>query len=126
MRKSAWFICSTGAACSLLAYAGGGDWQPLRARYIIHSETATYPAAPTRTDRVLTVAIEGQGAKELFDLVGPDSQLSCSSEKGDRERRKKGVECSYSAKLIGPGDSHYRCWVGLNLRTGNGDVRVSC
>lgn len=111
---------------SMLAYAGGGDWQALRARYLIHSETATYPEAPTKTDRVLTVVIDGQAAKELFDLVGPDFHPTCSSEKGDRGRRKKGVECSYTAKLSDPKESHYRCWIGLNLRTGEGEVRVSC
>ncbi|MTV39471.1 hypothetical protein GM676_18045 [Duganella radicis] len=110
----------------MLAYAGGGEWRPLRARYLIHSETATYPEAPTKADSVLTVVIDGQAAKELFDLVGPDSHPTCSSENGDRDRRKKGVECSYTAKLSDPKESHYRCWIGLNLRTGEGDVRVSC
>ena len=126
MRRSTWLIFGASTAFSLLAYASGGDWQPLRARYLIHSETATYPEAPTNTDRVLTVVIDGKAAKDLFELVGPDFHPTCSSEKGARNRRKKGVECSYAAKLNGPNDSHYRCWIGLNLRTGDGDVRVSC
>ena len=71
MRISTWLIFGICTAVSLLAYAGGGNWQPLRAKYLIHSETATYPEAPTRVDRVLTVAIDGQGAKELFEQIGP-------------------------------------------------------
>lgn len=126
MRISTWLIFGICTAVSLLAYAGGGNWQPLRAKYLIHSETATYPEAPTRVDRVLTVAVDGQGAKELFEQIGPDARQTCSSEPGDRARRAKGVECDYAAKLSGPNDSHYHCWVGLNLKTGEGDVRVSC
>lgn len=127
MKKYAWLIFGLSTALvSFIAYASGGDWRPLRAQYLIHSETATYPEAPTKTDRVVTVVIDGQGAKDLFDMIGPDFHPTCSSEKGDRDRRKKGVECSYTAKLNDPKDTHYRCWIGLNLRTGEGDVRVSC
>jgi hypothetical protein len=126
MRISTWLIFGICTAVSLLAYAGDGNWQPLRAKYLIHSETATHPEAPTSADRVLTVVIDGQGAKKLFNQIGPDARQTCSSEPGDRVRRAKGVECDYAAKLNGPSDSHYHCWVGLNLETGEGDVRVSC
>ena len=126
MRK---FSCLIFVACfvfALLARAGGGEWKRLQARYLIHSETATYPEAPTKADRVLTVVIDGKAAKELFELSGPDAQQVCSSEKGDRARRKKGVNCIYTAQDAKSKEGPYRRWLGLNLRTGEGDVRVSC
>jgi hypothetical protein len=103
-----------------------GQWDAVQARYLIHSGGATYPEPPTKTDRALTILIEGKSAKEVFDLIGPDAKEGCSSDAGDRERNKKGVSCVYTAKLNDPKDFHYRCWVGINLRTGDGDVRVSC
>lgn len=126
MRKLALLVFCSGAVVSLLVQAGDGYWKPLQAQYLIHSKTASYPEAPTKTDRVVTVAIDGSAAKELFDLIGPDLPATCSGEKGDRARDKKGVRCSYTAQDAGSKDGPYRCWIGLDLRTGNGDVRVSC
>ena len=126
MRKFTLLLSAAGAGFSVLAYAGGGNWQPLQASYLIHSEGASYPEAPTAADRVITVVIDGKGARELFDSIGPDYHLTCSGEKGDRARRKKGVMCSYTAQDAGTKEGPYRCWLGLNLNTGDGDMRVSC
>jgi hypothetical protein len=132
MGKLTFLIFAISTALSQLAIAAEnenqvpGQWDPLRARYIIHSGGATYPEPPTKADRALTVLFEGKAAKEVFDLIGPDARVTCSSEKGDRERRNKGVSCTYTAKLNDPSDFHYRCWVGIDLRTGNGDMRVAC
>jgi hypothetical protein len=103
-----------------------GNWDSIRAYYLIHSGGATYPEPPTTADRALTVLIEGKPAREVFDRIGPDAKVTCSSERGDRERRNKGVSCTYTAQLTDPKESHYRCWIGINLRTGEGDVRISC
>lgn len=98
------------------------DWQSLRAEYVIFS--GPYLAerdAPTATDRKLSIALEGQPAKEVFDSIGPDLRDSCSAEEGDRDRRKGGVQCTYRRK-----DGSYRCWVGVDLRTGRSYPTVSC
>lgn len=132
MRKHAMLILTVSAALTQLAFAAEpkdqvlGQWDPIRAYYLIHSGGATYPEPPTNADRALTVLIEGKPAKEVFDRIGPDAKVTCSSEKGDRERRNKGVSCTYAAQLNDPKESHYRCWIGINLRTGDGDVRISC
>jgi hypothetical protein len=131
MRKLALLILGGIPAFSQFAHAGEGEvqagrWDAVQARYIIHSGTATYPEAPTNADKALTVLIEGKPAKEVFDLIGPDDKVQCSPDKRDRERTKKGVTCTYTAQLNDPKDFHYTCWVGVNLRTGDGDVRVSC
>jgi hypothetical protein len=132
MRKLMMPILAASAVLTQPAQAGEsegqvlGQWDPIRASYLIHSGGATYPEPPTKADRALTILIEGKAAKEVFDLMGPDEKVTCSSEKGDRERRNKGACCVYTAKLNNPKDFHYRCWIGVNLRTGDGDVRVSC
>jgi hypothetical protein len=132
MRKQALLIFAAIAALAQPVFAGEpenqvlGQWDPIRAYYLIHSAGATYPEPPTNADRALTVLMEGKPAKEVFDRIGPDAKVTCSSEKGDRERRNKGVACTYTAQLNDPKDSHYRCWIGINLRTGDGDVRISC
>ena len=125
-------LFASGIAHSQLAAAGmqdnqvAVDWDNIRANYMIHSGSATYPEPPTKTDRALTFHFEGKAAKQVFDQIGPDAKVKCSAEKGDRERRKKGVSCIYTAHLNDPNDFHYTCWVGINLGTGDGDVRVSC
>jgi hypothetical protein len=132
MYKPTLLLFAAGIALSEFANAGEGEsqvsagWNPMRANYMIHSGGATYPEPPTNADRALTVHFEGKAAKEVFDQIGPDAKVKCSSEKGDRERRKNGVSCVYTAHLNDPRDFHYTCWVGINLRTGDGDVRISC
>jgi hypothetical protein len=133
MYKLSLLIFAAGAVLPLLSSAQEsaaqeelGQWDPVPARYLIHSRGASYPEPPTKTDRALTLLIEGKAAKQVFDLIGPDAKDRCGTDPGDRERNKKGVSCVYSAKLNDPRDVHYRCWIGINLRTGEGDVRVSC
>ena len=126
MRRLIAAVLSTSLVVTLVAQAGGGEWAPLQARFLIHSQTATYPEAPTKADRVLTMVIDGNAAKELFELNGPDARQTCSTEQGDRARRKKGIDCIYTARDVTSRDGPYRCWIGLNLRTGEGDVRISC
>lgn len=102
------------------------QWNPLQANYKIHSGGTAYSELPTKTDSAFSVAFTDESAKQVFDQIGPDVKPVCDDAKGYRERRKKGVYCSYTAHLENPQNSHYRCWVGINLRTGEGDVRVSC
>lgn len=102
-------------------------WNPLPGEYKIHSGNTAYSELPTKADSAITVAFKGEAAKQLFDQIGPDVKDSCGvTNKGDRARRKKGALCLYETQLDSPMDSHYRCWIGIDLRTGEGDVRVPC
>lgn len=101
-------------------------WNPLNADYKIHAGNTAYSEPPTKIDRALTVAFENEAAKQLFEQIGPDIKPVCDDTKGYRERRKKGAFCSYTDRLENPANAHYRCWIGINLRTGEGDVRVPC
>lgn len=102
------------------------QWNPLQANYKIHSGGTAYSELPTMTDSALSVAFKDEAARQVFEQIGPDIKPVCNDEKGYRVREKKGVYCSYTARLENPANSHYRCWIGINLRTGEGDVRVSC
>ena len=102
------------------------QWNQLEARYKIHSGNTAYSELPTKGDSAVTVAFRNEAAKQLFDQIGPDVKASCSDAKGYRERRKKGVFCTYTDRLENPENAHYRCWIGIDLRTGEGDVRVPC
>jgi len=102
------------------------QWNQLHASYKIHSGNTAYSELPTKADSAFTVAFRDEAAKQLFDQIGPDVKEACNDAKGDRERRKKGVLCTYTARLENPANAHYRCWIGIDLRTGEGDVRVPC
>jgi hypothetical protein len=108
-----------------LAYSAvwSGDWRTLKGSYTIYSGELAERDAPTATERKMTIAVDGGAAKEIFDSIAPDVYPTCSQEKGDRERRKKGVECTYTSQGTGKG---YRCWIGINLRTGDSIPTVSC
>ena len=102
------------------------EWNPLQANYKIHSGGTAYSELPTKEDSAFTVAFRDEAARQVFEQIGPDVKSVCSDAQGYRVREKKGVYCSYTSRLENPKNSHYRCWIGINLRTGEGDVRVSC
>jgi hypothetical protein len=95
--------------------------KPLKAEYTIYSGGLGDEQAPTKTERKLAVEITGQGAKDIFDSLYPDAKgVSCSSEKGERLRRKGHVWCAYSPA------GGYRCFLGFDLRTGESIAGGSC
>jgi hypothetical protein len=124
MRKVTWLLLG---ASVFISFASAteylGDYKAFRASYLIYSGEPGERAAPTATDRKLAIAIEGQPAKEIFDSMAPDFHPTCSQEKGDRDRRKGNAYCTYSPRGQGKG---YRCWIGVNLRTGESVGAVSC
>jgi hypothetical protein len=102
------------------------QWNPLGADYKIHSGNTAYSELPTKADSALTVSFENESARQLFEQIGPDIKPVCNDAKGYRERRRKGAFCSYTERLENPRNAHYRCWIGMNLHTGESDVRVPC
>jgi hypothetical protein len=120
------------AACGVVSLAFAADtlgtWQPLQdSRYKIFSgETVAYGEAPTAKDRKLSIVVKGQGAKEIFDSIGPDARETCVSGNGDRERNKGAVQCMFTASDVSEPGKGYRCWIGVNLINGQGISTVSC
>jgi hypothetical protein len=94
--------------------------KPLKAEYTIYSEELGSEQAPTKDDRKLAIEISGLAAKEIFDSLYPDAKVTCSGAKGERLRRKQNVWCIYQ-----PRDG-YRCFLGVNLRTGQSIPGGSC
>jgi hypothetical protein len=104
-----------------------GLWKPLQgAIYKLHSGIVADRTPPTSTDRRLTIIVDGKAAKDIFNSLGPDLPETCSSEQGDRLRDKKGIHCSYTAQDKSTKEGPYRCWIGLDLRTGDSVGTVSC
>lgn len=102
-------------------------WQSLgRAIYAVHGGTLADRQVPTQRDRKLSIVIDGQAAREIFDAIGPDMPETCSGENGDRARDKGGIHCTFTAVDKGTKDGPYRCWIGLDLRTGGSLGLVSC
>jgi hypothetical protein len=114
------------AAVMLLsaAYATDNAWtwdfKPLKAAYSIYSGGLGEREAPTKDERKLAIAIEGQAAKEIFDSIYPDAKVTCSDEPGERLRSKGKVACIYQPR------TGYRCSLGVNLRTGESISGASC
>jgi hypothetical protein len=109
------------------AYAGddaagwSGEYKPLKATYLIHSGEPGERAAPTKADRKIAIIVTGDPAKEVFDSLYPDAKgITCTTEKGERLRRKDDVWCSYRPS------NGYRCFMGFNLRNGQPHSGASC
>lgn len=106
------------------AYASESAWtwefKPLKATYSIYSGDLGERVAPTKAERKLAIAIEGQAAKDIFDSIYPDAKVTCSDEPGERLRSKGKVACIYQPR------TGYRCSLGVNLRTGESISGASC
>lgn len=124
MNKKLLIICAT--ALLSMAHAQENEvWpapaKPLKAaEYTIYSGELGDEQAPTKDDRKLAIEISGHAAKEIFDSIYPDAKVTCSSEKGERLRRKGELWCSYLPH------EGYRCFLGFNLRTGESIPGASC
>jgi hypothetical protein len=134
MRKTTTLLALGATAITLsLAHAADpssdpyGLWKPLQgAIYKVHSGIVSDRTPPTASDRKLTVLVDGKMAKDIFDAIGPDLADTCTGEQGDRMRDKKGIHCSYTAQDKGTKEGPYRCWIGLDLGTGDSIGTVSC
>lgn len=94
-------------------------YQVLKGRYAIYSGELGEQQAPTRNDRKLSLIIDGQPAKEIFDSMSPDDKTACGSE-GARSRTKGNTWCSYQPQR------GYKCYLGLDLRTGKSIAGGMC
>lgn len=86
-------------------------YQVLNGRYAIYSGELGEQLAPTKDDRKLSLIIEGKPAKDIFDSMAPDDKNSCGGEKA-RSRTKGSAWCTYQPRR------GYKCYLGLDLRTG--------
>ena len=123
-----------GTAAVLLSAASAADlpgdpsglWKPFPAIFKIHSGVVADRTPPTQKDRKLTINVSGAAARDLFESIGPDVQQTCNDGQGDRDRRRKGIYCTYDPADEKAKDGPYRCWIGVNLVTGEAENNVSC
>lgn len=132
MRAKFTVICTIGAvgfsASDAVDTVGdpSGLWKPFPANSEIHSGIVADRTPPTAKDRKLTVHVDGPAARELFESNGPDVQPTCGGGQGDRDRRRKGVYCSYDPADVKAEQGPYRCCIGVNLVTGEAENNASC
>ena len=97
------------AGICILTTAYAADWsenyKPLNANYLMYSGEPDERAAPTKSDRKLAIIVKG---------------VTCTTEKGERLRRKGDVWCSFRPS------NGYRCFMGFDLRTGQPHSGASC
>ena len=103
-----------------------GLWKPFAGVYKLHSGGVADRTPSTLQDRRLTVNFDGTTAHEVFDSLGPDLATTCSGDRGDRARAKKGITCMYTMQDAKTREGPYRCWIGLNLKTGESIPTSSC
>lgn len=122
MKRRARLMGAAAFALAGAAASAGWDWQyqPLPATYSIYSGALGERAAPTKQDSKLAIAIHGAAAQQMFEAMYPDRPTACSSQPGHRSRRQGQVQCSYRP------DAGYRCYIGVDLRTGKSIAGVIC
>ncbi|TFW33364.1 hypothetical protein [Massilia horti] len=112
-----------GACVLSVAYAAGwsGQYKPLNATYLIYSGEPGERSEPSKNDRKIAIVVTGDPAKEIFDSLYPDAKgVTCTTEEGERLRRRGDVWCSYRPS------NGYKCFMGFNLRTGQPHSGASC
>lgn len=114
--------------CSLIATLAIADelWTPvykkLNGTYLIYGGELGDTFKPTPDNKKIAIAIEGPGAKSLFDAIGPDIKNICGTEDGTRIREKDNgsLACSRSKR------GEYQCHFGFDLRTGKSIGGIIC
>lgn len=98
------------------------EYRPTAARYAIYGGELGDTTPPSERNKRISIYLEGAGARDIFNLIGPDLTDVCGAEDSTRIREKDDgrISCSYAPK------DGYRCYVGFDLRTGKSIGGVSC
>ena len=118
------------AACAMAAISAVGaqnraetaEPRPLMGNYHVYGGSVADMVPPTPNDRQLAFRFEGQTAQDLFSYIGPDVKKAkaCTDDPEYRERRRGHLHCVYWRK------TGYRCFLGLDLKTGKSDYGSTC
>lgn len=127
MKRSRMAITAVSALASLAAFAAQKPWDGAYSSYTVHylmySGSISEAQPPTRTNKRLSFAIQGELAKQMFDSIGPDLKLACGTTLGMRQRTRGDVSCSYDKEDT---KSPYTCHFGLDLRNGKSIEGATC
>jgi hypothetical protein len=100
-----------------------GTYTSYMGRYLIYSNDLDEKQPPTRADRRMALMVEGQMAREMFEVIGPDLKEACGASSRLRIREKGDVECTYDMDTP---SAPYTCRFGLDLATGKSIPGSSC
>jgi len=91
-----------------------GPYQAATASYRIYGGSLGDPTAPSPSDRKIAVSIEGDAARKVFDMIGPDQSNACveGTKMRLRSRDRENLSCTRS------GEGEYVCSFGFDLRNG--------
>ena len=109
-----------------LAGDPSGLWKTFPGIFKIHSGSVADRAPAEGKDRKLTIHVDGTAARDIFASIGPDVRPTCDGHSGSRERRRKGIYCSFDPEMVKAKNGPYRCWIGMDLVTGEAGTYVSC
>jgi len=127
MKTTKLAIVAATALASLAAVAAQQAWDGTYSSYTVHylmySGTLSEKQPPTRTDKRLSFAVQGQLAKDMFDAIGPDLKLACGTTLGMRQRERGDVACSFDKDDV---KSPYTCHFGIDLRKGKSIEGATC
>jgi len=96
------------------------NYKPLSGSYELYSGELSEPQAPGKTGSSLSLKIEKEAAKQIFNQMGSDIPNLCPSEEGERMRKKNDLTC-YKSKT-----EKYICYVGFDLKTGKSKIGSIC
>ena len=110
------------AALSAFAFEWKYEHRPVSGVYADFGGGVGDPYRPTKDDHKIMFAIDGPGAKAMFEGMGPDVKEICSPEPGERVRTRDGgrLYCVRSPK------GEYQCNFGFDLRTGKSIGGIVC
>ena len=117
-------------ACAIAVIPAAGEQsraetaepRPLTGNYQVYGGSLADMLPPTSSDRQLAFRFDGQTAQDLFSYIGPDvkKDKACTDDPEYRERRRGHLHCVYWRK------TGYRCFLGLDLKTGKSDYGSTC
>ena len=90
------------------------QYKKANASYWIYSGGLGDPTAPTFSDKKIAFSIQGDAAKKIFDIIGPDKKDECAAVSGTRFRSRdnENITCTRNK------ENHYSCSFGFDLATG--------
>lgn len=100
-----------------------GDYAKATTRYMIYSGTLGEKEPPKAGNSKVSLLIEGQLARELFNAIGPDQKQACGASTGVRIRERGDITCAFDRELK---PAPFTCYVGLNLKTGKSMEGAIC
>lgn len=115
-------------ACCLAAWSSRADASsdtghtPLVGVYKIYGGSLGDEQPPSAKDKKIMFSIEGKGARDLFNAIGPDVKDACTEGMGIRVRKrdKENISCSKSK------EGGYSCNFGFDLVTGKSIGGIIC